>query len=228
MRILTVGQTEKIQTLRNNRYFSTLDLDFLESLASHTSLRSYKRGEIIFWQGDPCAGLYIIRQGSVKLFKLAPNGRELIMNVYEEGDSFNEVPVFDEGKNPINVATLEDSEIWLVEAQAIQRLVNEKPELAHAVIRNLCSNLRMLVGIVEELSLLQVTNRLARLLSRLPQEQLDGPAAQRLTQDQLAARLGTVREVVARSLRELERSGAIQVAGRRISVMDERILEDWF
>ena len=86
----------------------------------------------------------------------------------------------------------------------------------------------MLVGIVEELSLLQVTNRLARLLSRLPQEQLDGPAAQRLTQDQLAARLGTVREVVARSLRELERSGAIQVAGRRISVMDEQILEDWF
>ena len=72
----------------------------------------------------------------------------------------------------------------------------------------------MLVNKVEELSFYQVTNRLARLISQLPEEQLTGQTASRLTQDQMAARLGTVREVVARSLRELQRSGAIQVRRR--------------
>jgi CRP/FNR family transcriptional regulator len=85
----------------------------------------------------------------------------------------------------------------------------------------------MLVSLVEELSFYQVTNRLARLISQLPEEQLGGQTAQRITQDQLAARLGTVREVVARSLRELERSGAIRIGNRQIRVVNPQVLQDW-
>jgi CRP/FNR family transcriptional regulator len=92
---------------------------------------------------------------------------------------------------------------------------------------NLTQNLRMLVDKVEELSFYQVTNRLARLISQLPEAQLVGETSQRITQDQMAARLGTVREVVARSLRELERSGAILVDRRRIRVIDQELLADW-
>ncbi len=86
--------------------------------------------------------------------------------------------------------------------------------MCRAIVLNLTQNLRMLVGLVEELSFFQVTNRLARLISQLPQDQLVGSTSQRITQDQLAARLGDGREVVARSLRELERSGAIRVHRR--------------
>ncbi len=166
-----------------------------------------------------CTALYIISQGSVKLFKLSPKGRELIIRVLEEGATFNEVPIFDYGANPVNVAALEDSYIWAIDAEVIRLCISQHPEMAQAVILNLSHNLRMLVGAVEELSFYQVTNRLARLISRLPAEQLE---EQRITQDQLAARLGTVREVVARSLRDLERSGAIRVERRQIQVLNEQ------
>ena len=85
----------------------------------------------------------------------------------------------------------------------------------------------MLLGTVEELTFYQVTNRLARLINQLPAEQLEGPKEARLTQDALAARLGTVREVVARSLRELERSGAIRVNRGQTQVIDHERLLEW-
>lgn len=224
MRNIPISQEEKIAALRNNDYFSGLAQPVLTRLSQGMRLRFYERGETIFWQDEPCVGLYILRRGTVKLLKLSPKGRELIVRVFEEGATFNEVPVFDHGSNPINVAALEDSEIWVVDAKVIRRVLLEYPEMAYAVVLNLCKNLRMLVGTVEELSFCQVTNRLARLIGRLPVEQLEG---QRITQDQLAAHLGTVREVVARSLRDLERSGAIQVERGRIQVIDEELLQDW-
>jgi CRP-like cAMP-binding protein len=220
----TVSLDEKLTALRANSYFSTLSEIVLQSLALGTNLRLYERGEVICWQDDTCTALYIISRGSVKLFKLSPKGRELIIRVLDEGATFNEVPIFDQGANPVNVATLEDSNIWAIEAEVIRQCINQHPEMAEAVILNLSRNLRMLVGAVEELSFYQVTNRLARLISRLPTEQLED---QHITQDQLAARLGTVREVVARSLRDLERSGAIRVERRQIRVVNERLLHDW-
>jgi CRP/FNR family transcriptional regulator len=227
MRILSVDREEKIEVLRENPYFRGLDDFILQELAEDTVLREYQRGEVLFWQDEPSAGLYIIRRGSVKLFKVSPKGREHIINVFEEGTSFNEVPVFDHSMNPVNVAALEDCQIWIVGASTIRRLSLEYPKMAQAVILNLCANLRMLVEKLEELSFCQVTNRLARLIIELPTEQLSGPLDQRITQDQLAARLGTVREVVARSLKDLERSGAIRVDRRCIQVMDEKVLMEW-
>ncbi|MCI0520260.1 MAG: Crp/Fnr family transcriptional regulator [Chloroflexi bacterium] len=227
MQNISVDLRSKKAILRGNSYFSGVKDPVLEELARGTHLRRYGRGEGLFWEGDPCAGLFIIHKGSVKLFKTSPQGRELIIKVFEEGATFNEVPVFDFGKNPVNAAALEESDLWLVEAEIIRGAMVKNPEMCQAVISNLAQNLRMLVALVEELSFYQVTNRLARLISQLPEEQLVGEGGQRLTQDQLAARLGTVREVVARSLRELERSGAIRVNRRQIEIMDAEALRDW-
>jgi CRP/FNR family transcriptional regulator len=119
---------------------------------------------------------------------------------------------------------MEDSHIWLVPAAAIQICLQASPAMAQAVISNLSRNLRMLVGVVEELSFYQVTSRLARLIGRLSP---DGSQGQRITQEQLAAHLGTVREVAARGLRDLERSGAIRVSRRQIQVLDRELLNAW-
>lgn len=227
MQNIPVDRAAKVAALRDNSYFSGLRKKVLDDLSRGTHLRGFERGEILFWEGDPSIGLHIIRHGSVKLFKTSPGGRELIINVYEEGATFNEVPVFDKGGNPVNVAALEDCEVWVIEAEVIRQAMERNPEMCRAIIMNLTQNLRMLVGKVEELSFYQVTNRLARLISQLPEDQLTGETSQRITQDQMAARLGTVREVVARSLRELERSGAIQVDRRQIRVIDQEMLEDW-
>jgi CRP-like cAMP-binding protein len=227
MRSIVITTAQKLAALRQNSYFSNLEKTILDKLVPGVSLRLFERGEILFWEGEPCAGLHIIQKGSVKLFKTSVSGRELIINTLEEKATFNEVPVFDNGANPVNAAALEPSEIWVIETQAIQAVMREHPELCRAVIGNLTQNLRMLVGKVEELSFYQVTNRLARLITQLQPEQLAGDSSARLTQDQIAARLGTVREVVARALRELERSGAIQIKRRQIVIRDEEVLRDW-
>ena len=227
MQILTAPTDEKIAFLRQCRYLSSLDERNLENLSRGTWLRSYAPGEIICWQDEACEGLFVIRKGSVKLFKISGKGRELVFRIFEEGNTFNEVPVFDGGLNVVNVSALEETEIWVVDRDLIRRMMIENPRMSEAVILNLSQNLRMMVTMIEELSFYQVTNRLARLINQLPPEQLEGPHAQRITQDQLAARLGTVREVVARSLRDLERSGAIHVKNRQIKVVDKKLLAEW-
>jgi CRP/FNR family transcriptional regulator len=137
------------------------------------------------------------------------------------------VPVFDYGLNPVNAAALDTCEVWVIDAEIIRTALESDPAMCRAVITNLSSNLRMLVAKVEELSFYQVTNRLARLIIQLPEEQLSGLSPYRLTQDQMAAQLGTVREVVARSLRELERSGAIRASRGQIEILDEEVLKSW-
>ncbi len=227
MKSLATNNEEKIAILRDCRYFSNLSPELFNELSRGTWLRSYEPGEIICWQNEPCEGLYIIQKGTVKLFKVSSKGRELVIKVFDSGASFNEVPVFDDGDNVVNVAAIDECEIWLVEKGVIGELMQQHADMAHAVILNLSKNLRTMVSLVEELSFCQVTNRLARLISQLEPNQLCGTGTSRITQDQLAARLGTVREVVARSLKDLERSGAIRLQRRNIQVVNDGILREW-
>jgi len=228
MQNLSFHSEQALQALHACSYFSTLGPEILKELTPGLRLLRYQSGEVIFWEGENCSGLHILEQGSAKIFKISPQGRrELIIRVIEKGTSFNEVGVFDYGPNPVNVGALEDCLVWVVSPDTIRKALLRHPELAQVVITNLTQNLRRLVGMVEELSFFQVTHRLARLIQDMPPEQLSGGAGQRLTQDEMAARLGTVREVVARSLRELERSGAIQVQRRQIRVTDHDRLQEW-
>jgi CRP/FNR family transcriptional regulator len=224
MHIISVEPAKKLKLLHRNEYFEGLDEDLLKQVAAHMQLREYERGEALFWEGDPCAGLHIIEKGFVKLYRLSPQGRQYIVRVLQEGDTCNEVPTFDGGTNPVNVEALETTRVWVVQSDILQKLLRKHPDFAQKVINNLGKNLRGLVRMVSEMAFYQVTHRLARLISDQSPEELSGTP---WTQEQLAARLGTVREVVARSLKELERSGAIQVAKRHIAVSDPDVLEQW-
>jgi CRP/FNR family transcriptional regulator len=223
MKLLDANIEVKLNTLRRNPYFDDLPEDMLKEIAGHMQLRGFERGEILFWEGDPCAGLHIIEEGSVKLYRISPQGRQYIIRVLQEGDTCNEVPAFDGGTNPVNVETLEKSKVWMIHDEMLRTLVKAHPDFALKVLSNFGKNLRGLVRMVSEMAFYQVTNRLARLIIELPADE----ARPHWTQEQLAAQLGTVREVVARSLKELERSGAIRLEERRIHVADETALRQW-
>jgi len=223
MRILDANLDVKLKALRKNSYFDDLSEERLKEIAAQTQLRGFERGEVLFWEDDPCAGLHIIEEGSVKLYRLSPQGRQYIIRVLQEGDTCNEVPAFDGGANPVNVETLERSRVWVIDAGLLRSLVRAHPDFALKVLSNFGKNLRGLVRMVSEMAFYQVTNRLARLISELPAEE----PRPHLTQEQLAAQLGTVREVVARSLKELERSGAIRIEDRRIHIVDDTVLRQW-
>ena len=218
---------QRIQALSENRYLEGLDAQVLETLAGQTHLLSYASEEIIIHEGQPGPGLFIIESGRVKIYKGSPTGREMIIAVLEKGESFNEVPVFDQKENPANAAAVMETRLWLIAAEALRALISDHPQAAQQIIINLSQNLRMLVNKVAELSFYTVTARLARLLRDLPESQLAGSGPTRMTQDDLAARVGTVREVVSRSLKELENSGAIEVQRGKIKVIDRNKLFDW-
>jgi CRP/FNR family transcriptional regulator len=227
MRRLPSSLDFRIQALQDNRYLSGLEDAILTNLAENTRLIAYDADEIIIHEGQDCQGLAIIESGRVKIYKGSPSGREMIFNVIEAGESFNEVPAFDQSENPANASAVLSTRIWLINADALRSTIAEHPQACQKIIINLAQNLRMMVGKVAELSFYTVTARLARLLRELPESQLIGSGDSRLTQDDMAARIGTVREVVARSLKELERVGAINIQRGKITIMDRDKLIDW-
>jgi CRP/FNR family transcriptional regulator, dissimilatory nitrate respiration regulator len=144
-----------------------------------------------------------------------------IVRILQEGDTFAEVPAFDGGLNPVNVEALETSRVWVIDGEKLRALVTIYPAFTKKVLENFGEMLRNLVRLASEMAFYQVTHRLARLIS----EQNSEEHPPHWTQEQLAAQLGTVREVVARSLKELERSGAIRIDDRRIRVADQNVLQ---
>jgi CRP-like cAMP-binding protein len=223
MKVIDSSLPQKINTLRGNAYFTDLPEPLLQEIASHMQLREYQRGDILFWEADPCDGLYVVESGSAKIFRISPQGRQYIVRILQEGDTFAEVPAFDGGPNPVNVEALETSRVWVINGEKLRSLVTLYPAFTKKVLENFGEMLRNLVRMVSEMAFYQVTHRLARLIS----EQQSDKNSPHWTQEQLAAQLGTVREVVARSLKELERSGAIRIEDRRIRVADNTVLEQW-
>lgn len=222
MKLIETTHDQRVKTLRGNVYFSELTEPLLKEIAVHMQLREYQRGDVLFWEDDPCDGLHIIESGSAKIYRLSPQGRQYIVRILQEGDTCGEVPAFDGGVNPVNVDALENCRVWVINSEKLRALVAAHPVFAQKVLKNLGEMLRNLVRAVSEMAFFQVTHRLARLIS----EDAEEPRPH-WTQEQLAARLGTVREVVARSLKELERSGAIRIEDRRIHIADDSILRQW-
>lgn len=222
MKLIDTRPDERIRTLRENAYFSELTEPLLKEVAAHMQLREYQRGDVLFWEDDPCDGLHIIQSGSAKIYRLSPQGRQYIVRILQEGDTFAEVPAFDGGMNPVNVDALETCRVWVIDSEKLRTLVAAHPVFAQKVLKNFGDMLRNLLRMVSEMAFYQVTHRLARLISEYPNE-----PRPHWTQEQLAAQLGTVREVVARSLKELERSGAIRIEDRRIHIADDSVLRQW-
>ena len=169
--------------------------------------------------------------GRVKVFKIGVDGKEHVLRLLGAGRTCNDVPVFDDGPNPGSGAALEPSRLVLIPKARIRALVERHPLVAAAVIRLLAQRLRALTLMIEDLSLRRVVARVAKLLldcTRGHSSLVEGEAcSQHLTQHQIATMTGSVREVVQRALKALEKDGAIQMQRGRIVVLDPGALERW-
>lgn len=214
--------------LTKTPYFADLEQAQLSAIARALVERSYQRGDFIFHEEDACEGLYIVKSGRVRVFKLSSEGREQVLLVAEPGETFNEVAVIDGGPNPASVQALEPSVLLLFPKNALLSVVEGQPEVSRAFMRVFASRLRRLTGLVEDLSFRTVTGRVARiLLDQLPSAsggRIEELPPQRLTQRQIAAMAGTAREVAARALKTLEEQGAVRIERGRIIVVDRRLL----
>lgn len=210
--------------------FSGLSERELNFLLARLVARKYSPGEIVFNEGEPCAGLYVVESGSIRIFKSSPGGREQVLSIEGPGGSVAELPVFDGGNYPASVVAIDDSVLLFVSKQDIHGLCLAQPEVALKFLRVVGARLRRLVGIIEELSFTTVRSRLSAYLLRLAQKEgKKVPRGVEVTlpanNQELAAQIGTVRELVSRNLSRLQAEGVLTVEGRIVVIRDLNTLE---
>ncbi len=208
----------KIDALRRVPFLRPLDDSTLQAVLDRCVEKVCMRGEMVFAEGDAPRGLYVVWRGAVKIYKLAESGREQILEVEGPGRSVAELPLFDGLPYPASCAAMEDSILLHVPVSDFHRLLDRHPALTRAVIASLSQRLRRMVALVEEISLKAVRQRLAGLLLELAGDgdRLDLPG----THQEIASRIGTVREIVSRTLSRMAQEGAIRIDGRAVTILD--------
>jgi len=211
--------------LRSVPYFSTLGPEEIKRIAKETFERSFAKGEVLFLEGEHCSGLYLVKTGRIRIFKSSPDGREQVLFTAGAGTTFNDVPVFDGGPNPASASALEPSIVYIIPKETLLSLVANCP-VAQSIIELFATRLRHLTTVVEDLSFRSVISRLAKMLLDLAVAEGESSPVPRLTQDEMATIVGSVRDVVGRALRALERTNAIKIEGQRILVIDPEKLRE--
>jgi CRP/FNR family transcriptional regulator len=219
-----------VARLKAQPLFAALDQAELSSLAARAHLRRHPKGDVLFAEGDTCQGLYVLVSGRVRIFKTSASGREQVLAVEEPGSSFAELPVFDGGPYPASASAMSDTEILFISRADVRALCLERPEVALKILQVVAARQRRVVAVIEELSFTTVRQRLVSLLLR--QASPDGRRIERGTtitlpssHQELAAHLGTVRELVSRNLTRLQAQGFIAVEAREITILDPEGLE---
>ncbi|MBI2953823.1 MAG: Crp/Fnr family transcriptional regulator [Chloroflexi bacterium] len=209
--------------LKSISLFAGLSDDLLDAIARRLITKSFNKGDIIFLEYAACEGIYFVKSGRVKVYKTSAEGKEQVLRVMGPGESFNDVPVFDGGPNPASAEAMEATTVYLIPKRDLLSLVEDNPALAMGVIRNFGSRLRHLTMLVEDLSFRHVTSRLAKVLLGHADAKAEGHK-RRLTQQEMASMVGTAREVVGRSLKNMEEQGIIKMEGHRIVILDKQKL----
>ncbi|MGH2494733.1 MAG: Crp/Fnr family transcriptional regulator [Ktedonobacteraceae bacterium] len=217
--------TVQSAVLRQIPLFAALSENQLARIAGMTVERHYERGDIILLEGDQGGALCFVSGGLVKVFKTSPEGREQVLRLIAAGYTFNDVPALDGGPNPASAAAMEASTVYMIRHAELRQLIMTEPEVATAVIKTLAQALRHLVGLVEDLSLRHVTARVAKLLLEQETSSTIKATGHQLTQQEMAAIVGTAREVVGRALKELETAGAIEMRQGRATILNRERLQ---
>jgi CRP/FNR family transcriptional regulator len=221
---------DKLSALRRTILFGELSEAELGALAERAVERRLARGEVLFVAGDEAAGLFVIAEGSLRAYREGLDGREQVIHVERAGATIAELPVFDDRPYPSTVAAEEETLVLFIDKRDVKRLCVEHPNIALAALKLLAGRLRRCAELVEALSLREVDQRLAHWL--LSAARVRGSRGNEglqftlhLTNQQIAARIGSVREVVSRALTRLQNNGLIAVDGRVVQIPDEEALE---
>lgn len=226
---MPITETQK-RVFAKVQLFSGLIEGEMEFIARRVVPRKYSAGQIIFSEGDPCSGLFVVASGQVRIFKTSASGREQVLSIDGPGSSVAELPVFDGGSYPASVAAVDEVTLLFVSKQDFQELCLAHPEVALKVLRVVGARLRRLVAIIEELSFTTVRHRLAALLVRLAHHEGkragDGIVLTLPDSNQeIASQIGTVRELVSRNLSRLQSEGIIDIDDRTVTIRDLKRME---
>ena len=220
-----------IDLLKRCPLFAGLKEGELKKIRAIASLKHFGKKEILFSDGETTKGFYVLLSGKVKLFKVSSEGKEQILHVVNAPDAFAEAALFLEGTYPAYAETLSESQLLFFPKRDFIQLIERNPQLSINMIITLSHYLKKFASLVEELSLKEVSSRIAKYLVDLsvklskegknPQEvDLD------LSKTQLALKLGTISETLSRTLAKMKAKGVIDVQKGRIRILNREALEE--
>jgi CRP/FNR family cyclic AMP-dependent transcriptional regulator len=198
-----------------------LSAEEIDQLAQGATLRTFPKNAVVVNEGDRTDSLYIILSGRVRVFLADEEGHEVTLGTQGPGEYFGEM-VLDEGPRSASIMTLEPCRFAVVSKEAFTAFLASHPDFSVRLIRKLIHRARALTNNVRSLALLDVYGRVARLLLDMAVEQ-DGKRMipEKLTQQDIASRVGASREMISLILKDLSAGGFISIAGKRITVNKE-------
>jgi len=217
--------------LRQCPLFTGLKEEDLKKIRAIATPKQVEKREVIFSDGEEAKGFYVILSGKVKLYKISPEGKEQILHVVSAPDAFAEAALFLEGSYPAFAEALSDCQLLFFPKRDFTQLIEKNPQLSINMIVTLSHYLRRFASLIEELSLKEVSSRIAKYLIDLslklskegknPKEvELD------LSKTQLASKLGTISETLSRTLAKMKAKGIIDVRKNRILILNREVLEE--
>jgi CRP/FNR family cyclic AMP-dependent transcriptional regulator len=211
-----------VQNLSQLPFFGGLGEDALRRIAPQVHERTFSPGQVIVWEGDPCQAVYLIAQGLARTRRMSPEGREQVLAYLGPGDTFSLVSALDGRPNLATVDAVSEVTLYAIPCRQFHRILREHQGVAVAVSEHLAAEVRRLSDMVESLALHTVRTRLARFLLTTAE---DANSPRRWTQEEIAAHIGTVREMVGRSLRAFADEGWIRRQRGRIVIVNRQGLE---
>jgi CRP/FNR family transcriptional regulator len=209
--------------LRQCPLFASLPAEDLESVVAGCSLRNLQKQETLFHEGEKVDGFFVMRSGSVSIFRVTPDGREQIIWVFRPPDSFAEATLASFDAYPANAVALEPSQVIAVHRNPFRDLVRRKPDLALHMLGSMSQHLRHLIQVIQDLKGRQVDTRLAEWFTQQSPAVAAGcPAVIDLAVSKrvLAGHLGTTSETLSRVFARFTKKGLIRVTGPRITVLN--------
>jgi len=220
------------QLLKHVPIFADLADDEQEKISRIIVYRKYRKGMIIFMEGEPGDELYFVKEGRVKLAKLLEDGREQILHFVQKGEVFAEILLFDGGSFPATSEVMEDAEIGIIRNTDLDKLLREYPDIAIKLLKVMSKRLRRAQLQIRDLALKDTFGRMASTLLKLAGEYgvvKDGVVIIdfSLSQQELANLIGSSRETVARILSDFKRQKLISVTRQKISILNKKGLLEW-
>ena len=207
------------------RHFDGLPPEVLERLAASAVPRHFEAEQVIYIEGEPAETFYLLERGWVKATRISRDGREQAMLFLESGEIFGDIAMFSGTTYPGTVMALEAVDVLAIPSKEFLALTKQYSALAMAVIQHQSDRVLHYIGLVEDLSLRNVESRLANTLlqhAEASDGQMIVPRRGWTTFDEMAVRLGTVRDVLSRALKTLEAEGLLRVEKQAIVLLDPK------
>jgi CRP/FNR family transcriptional regulator, dissimilatory nitrate respiration regulator len=220
-----------IELLRRCPLFAGLKEEDLKQIRAIASLKQIKKKEILFSDGEETKGFYVIVSGKVKLFKVSPEGKEQILHIVSAPDAFAEAALFLEGTYPAFAEAMTDAQLLYFPKRDFIQLIEKNPQLSINIIVALSHFLKRFASLIEELSLKEVSSRIAKYVVDLSiKSSKEGKSPKEveldLSKTQLALKLGTISETLSRTLAKMKAKRIIDVKKNKIIILNREALEE--